>query len=65
MTRTRKETAATIAKTIKAIRSNRNITSAIIKKECAKNGISEAAVKRIAIGNGTKITTLNKSDGDE
>jgi hypothetical protein len=63
MTRTRKETAEVIAKTIKSIRSNRNITSAIIKKECQKNNISEKTIRTIAQGKG-KITSLNKDDDE-
>jgi hypothetical protein len=64
--RTRQQTAEAIAKTIKSIRSHKVITSALIRKECAKNDISEKTIRTIAQGyHGTKITTLNKSDNDE
>lgn len=63
--RTKQETAATIAKTIKAIRAHPIINNAIIKKECQRNNVSEAVIIRIAKGTGTKITSLNKSDNDE
>lgn len=65
MTRTKKEVTTVIAKTINSIRSHAIITSAIIKKECAKNKISEKAIRVIAQGSGTKIVSLNKSNYDE
>ncbi len=64
MTRTRKETAEVIAKTIKSIRSHANINNALIVKECRRNNISEKTIRTIAQGKG-KITSLNKDDKDE
>jgi hypothetical protein len=65
MTRTKQETAATIARTIRAIRAHAIINNQVIKKECAKNNISEAVIRRIGIGNGTKITSLHTQTDDE
>ena len=65
MGRTKKETTALIAKTIKSIRHHKNISNLLIQKECAKNGVSEKAVTIIGRGSGKKIMPFNKADYDE